>query len=177
MRHIYIANVSVEVPKSKPDKGYEMEGPEVFFPHNVFPSAIVGLPSHLIEDVVLENIKIDYEGGGNKDSAFAAYSELNKIPENSGDYPEFSMFGEMPAWGFYVRHAKGITFKNVQLNIKNPDYRVATIFDDVYGLELTAVKISAPKAEPVIVLNNVKQFTKNELQLPVDEKKGIKILQ
>lgn len=39
-------------------------------------------------------------------------------------YPEFSQFKELPAWGFYIRHAKGITFDNVKFIAEKPgDYR------------------------------------------------------
>ncbi len=176
MRNVYIGNVSVQVPKAKPDKGYEMEGPEENFKHNIFPSSIVGLPGHPIENVVLENIDIQYEGGGNKDSAFYPLNDLAKIPENSNAYPEFSMFGELPAWGFYVRHATGLVMKNITFKTQKSDYRTAAIFDDVNGLNLNKIKIDAPKSQPVIVLNNVKQYVGKELILPVPEKEGVIIL-
>ncbi|MFQ8805155.1 MAG: hypothetical protein ACLR8Y_08780 [Alistipes indistinctus] len=44
-------------------------------------------------------------------------------------YPEFSQFKELPAWGFYIRHAKGITFDNVTLTAEKPDYRPAIVLD------------------------------------------------
>jgi hypothetical protein len=28
------------------------------------------------------------------------------------------MFGELPAWAFYVRHANGISFKNFKVTFK-----------------------------------------------------------
>lgn len=53
----------MEVPGKKPDKGYPMEGPEVQYPHNVFPASITGIPDHPVKNVLLENIEITYEGG------------------------------------------------------------------------------------------------------------------
>ena len=41
---------------------------------------------------------------------------------------------------------------------------IKSVFDDVNGLNLNTIKIIAPKAEPVMVLNNIKQFTKAALQ-------------
>lgn len=176
LRHIYIGNVTVQVPKGKPDKGYETEGPDVFFPHNTFPSAIVGLPGHPVEDVVLENIDIKYEGGANKDSAFVPLEALNKIPENSADYPEFSMFGEMPAWGFYVRHATGIIMKNVTLSYAKNDFRTAMVFDDVNGLNLNGIAIPTSSALPVIMLNNVSNHSLNKLQLNTKDKDAVRVI-
>mgnify|MGYP000560200848 CR=1 FL=1 len=41
------------------------------------------------------------------------------------------MFGELPAWGFYVRHVNGLTLDQIELKIEEPDYRPAFVFDDV----------------------------------------------
>ena len=54
-------------------------------------------------------------------------------------YPEFSMFGELPSWGFYVRHVEGITFRNVHLSLRDSDFRPAFVFDDVHQLTMDQV--------------------------------------
>lgn len=46
-------------------------------------------------------------------------------------YPEFSMFGELPAYGFYLRHIENVIFKNVKMKLKESDYRPAIVMDDV----------------------------------------------
>jgi hypothetical protein len=48
------------VPFGRPDNNYDLRGPEVDFFHNPFPSSIVGLEGYAIENVVLENIEINY---------------------------------------------------------------------------------------------------------------------
>ena len=65
-------------------------------------------------------------------------------------YPEFSQYKELPAWGFYVRHAKGIHFHNVTLTAAEKDYRPAIVLDDVQGASFTAVKATAPKLKTKI---------------------------
>ena len=69
----------------------------------------------------------------------------------AASYPEFSMFKELPAWGFYIRHAKGITFENVSLICAKKDYRTAVVLDDVYGATFKSLKVNEPggKKEPV----------------------------
>ncbi|MDE6632348.1 MAG: hypothetical protein K2K23_05055, partial [Muribaculaceae bacterium] len=57
--------------------------------------------------------------------------------EAVGDYPEFHMFGELPAWAFYVRHVDGLNLRNVTVRKKADDYRDAVILDDVTGMEGT----------------------------------------
>lgn len=136
LRHVYIGDITVEVPAGKPDKGYEMEGPPVNFPHNIFPSSITGLPEHPVQDVTLENIDITYPGGASRDTAFVSPDSLAKVPEQEAAYPEFSMFGELPSSGFYVRHTTGLRMKNCRLHYGAPDFRPACIFDDVSALRL-----------------------------------------
>jgi alpha-N-acetylglucosaminidase len=136
VRHVTIRDVKVEVPAGKPDKGYETEGPDLLYPHNVFPSSIVGIPGHPVEDVTLENIEITYLGKDDPAAGRYAGDSLALVPENESDYPEFSMFGELPAWGFYVRHARDIHFHNITLRRKNPSFRPAAIVDDVQGFTM-----------------------------------------
>ena len=201
LRNVSISNVKVEVPKEKPDKGYPMEGPALryapqhktdttvsaspydpgidsstaLFPHNVFPSSITGLPGHEVENVRLENIEVIYEGGAEKNINYFPLNSLHAITEAANSYPEFSMFGELPVWGLYVRHVKGLALKNVSLKFKNNDFRAACVFDDVNNLKLEKVAIPSYQNLPVIVLNNVKQYSFDQLKLPVEEKKAVKI--
>jgi len=101
VRHVILRNIKVEVPIGRPDKGYPFPGPLFFEPHNLVPSSIVGHRDSPIEDVLLENIKITFGGGG---SQKVAYRPFDKVPERPTDYPDFTMFGELPAWGIYMRH-------------------------------------------------------------------------
>jgi len=151
MKNIAISNVYAEVPSTKPDAGYNYEGPVEDLPRNISPSSIVGMPDVKIENVMLKNIEIHYPGGGDPSYAKVGLDELDKVPEMAASYPEFSMFKELPAWGFYIRHASGITFENVSLVCSNLDYRTAIVMDDVENATLRNLQISepGPKKEPV----------------------------
>ena len=76
---------------------------------------------------------------------------MDKVPEHPAKYPEFSMFKELPAWGFYVRHAKGIVFEQVTIACTKEDYRTAVVLDDVHGIIFNGLKVKEPgkKKEPV----------------------------
>ncbi|MES1222138.1 MAG: glycosyl hydrolase family 28 protein [Bacteroidota bacterium] len=204
MRNVFIGNVKVQVPEGKPDKGYPMEGPELPYasgyagktvsqtdppmydpgvdsavvtsPHNIFPSSITGLPGRFVENVTLENVEIVFAGGAKKETAYFATDTLTKIPESENGYPEFSAFGELPCWGLYIRHAKGITLKNVTLRFTKEDFRTAIITDDVKGLKADGLHIASFKELPLILLHNSPQPVFKNLRLPVDQKKAIKIL-
>ncbi|OFY61039.1 MAG: glycoside hydrolase [Bacteroidetes bacterium RBG_13_42_15] len=146
MNNISISNVYAEVPSTKPDAGYNYEGPVEDLPRNISPASIAGMPDVPIENVTLKNIEIHYPGGG--DAAFAriGLDELDKVPEMAASYPEFSMFRELPAWGFYVRHAKGIEFENIILSAAKKDYRTAIVLDDVEKASFTGLTVNEPGA-------------------------------
>jgi hypothetical protein len=120
-------------------------------PRNVSPASIVGMPDALIQNVSLRNVEIHYPGGGNPAFAQVGLDELQKVPELPSNYPEFSMFKELPAWGFYIRHAEGITFENVTLICEKKDYRKAIVLDDVAGATFKSLKVVQPGSnnEPV----------------------------
>ncbi|BAV06476.1 polygalacturonase [Filimonas lacunae] len=172
---VYIGNVKVEVPAGKPDAGYHFEGPRELFEHNTFPSSITGIPGHAVNDITLENVEIVYSGVNRKEVATINTDSLHIVPENIAAYPEYSMFRELPAWGFYVRHANGITMKNVKLSYTGEEFRTACIFDDVNGLTLNQLKVNKAASSPVLLLNNVKAQQLQQLQLPGKEKEHIEI--
>ncbi len=149
MKNILIKNVYAEVPAGKPDEGYSYEGPVEDQPRNISPASIVGIPGYRIQNVKMENMEIVSCGGGNPRYAYRGLTsaELDSIPEMIARYPEFSQFKELPAWGFYVRHADGITFENVKFRAENKDYRPAIVTDDVNGLILKNVKFEEPNSD------------------------------
>ena len=155
LRNVRIHDITVEVPEHRPDEGYDFPGPEVTEPHNLIPSSITGIPGHPVQDVTLENINIIFGGGGKKSNAEVPLTALDKVPERPANYPEFSMFDELPAWGFYVRHAEGITFKNITLTLKEYDFRPVFVFDDVKNLTLYNITAPEPAKGPSVVFNNV----------------------
>ncbi|MFP5042902.1 glycoside hydrolase family 28 protein [Parasediminibacterium sp. JCM 36343] len=173
VKNVYIGNIKAEVPLSKPDSGYAFEGHYKKGPHNAFPSVIAGLPGFTIDDITLENIEIDFSGASGKEIAVLGLDKLKDIPEKEGDYPEYSMFGELPAWGFYIRHASGIKMKNVKLSYKEKDTRPAIVCDDVKGLDIDALTVKSMDELPVIYLNNVKKDNLTNIILPVKDKKAI----
>jgi polygalacturonase len=96
-------------------------------------SSITGLPAHPVRDVTLSDIDITMAGG------IPAVPALD-VPEAEGDYPHAPMFGPLPAHGLYVRHAEGLTLRNVRLRVAATDARPAVAFDDVKDLQLEGVR-------------------------------------
>jgi hypothetical protein len=176
LRNVTIKNVKVQVPFGPPDLNYEIRGPELAFFHNTFPSSITGIPGHKVENVVLENIEITMPGRGNDGMAIIPLYRLKDVPENESGYPEFSMFGELPAWGFYVRHVDGITFKSISVKAAEYDYRPAFVFDDVNDVKVNFVMISKTNNFSPIVLNNVSGSGIQNVLVPGLKDKTVRII-
>jgi polygalacturonase len=145
LENIRIKNVSAEVAATKPDAGYEYEGPIEDMPRNISPPIVIaGLPGNTIKNVSFQNIEIKHPGGGNPQFAKVSLNELDKVPEIPASYPEFSKFVELPAWGVYIRHASDIKFNNVKLFCGKKDYRTAIVLDDVHHSEFLSTNITEP---------------------------------
>ena len=166
VRNVRIRDVSVEIPATAPDAGYPFAGPPVRAPHNVFPSSIAGLPGHPICDITLKNITITTAGGARREVAEVPLEKLSLVPEQADRYPEFSMFGELPAWGFYVRHAKNIVIENVHLHAAAADFRPAMVFDDVQSPTLNGLRITPVGEIPAIVTRDVRGMKMTPPQIP-----------
>lgn len=132
IKNVTISNLSCEIPFGRPDADYDLRGPDINTIHNPFPSSITGLPDAKVENVTLRNVSISYPGRGTRGMAYVG--RYRSVPEQRGEYPEFHMFGELPAWGFFLRHIDGITFDNVKISVREPDCRPAVVTDDVTHL-------------------------------------------
>lgn len=152
LRNVSIKHLFCQVPFGRPDIDYDLRGPEVDFFHNPFPSSITGIPNNKVRDILIEDVEIVYPGRSSKGMAYMPLSRLDDVPEVEKGYPEFSMFGELPSWAFYVRHVDGITFRNVRMRLVNEDFRPAFVFDDVTGLNLTEVQAEGKSLEKNIYI-------------------------
>jgi polygalacturonase len=166
IRDVRISNLTVEIPATAPDANYPLAGPAVRGAHNLFPSSITGLPGHRVANVSLKNVTIITAGGGRPEVANVPLENLASVPEQEDRYPEFSMFGELPAWGFYVRHAEGITFENVTMRAVEKDFRSAMVFDDASNVQLNHVQMGPAGDNPVIVLRGVDGWKLNDTPPP-----------
>lgn len=176
LEDVVIRDVKVEVPAGPPDAGYETAGPPVEEPHNLIPSSIAGLPDHPVSNVTLEDVDITYAGGGTPERAIVPVAQLQRVPERPQGYPDFSMFGELPAWGFYVRHGHGIKFHDVHVSLEQPDFRPAMVFDDTRGLCLDHVSTGRLSGSPVIVLNDARGTILRNVSFPKTKGERLKLM-
>lgn len=114
--------------------------------------AIESVDGAEIENVKLENIEIVCPGRATRGMAYMSVSRLKDVPENEKGYPEFTMFEELPSWGFYVRHVKGIQMHNVKLRLQEDDFRPAFVFDRVSNVRLSGISLPENKKAGQVVL-------------------------
>src|SRR3954469_5377697 len=108
-----------------------------------YASIISGIPGHDIEDVTLDNIRIYYRGGGTKAQAAL------QPPEKENDYPEPTMFGEISAFGFFIRHVRGLEMNDVSVSYLKEDARSPFIINDGKSIELRNIKAAHGAGVPV----------------------------
>ncbi|MGC8638589.1 MAG: glycoside hydrolase family 28 protein [Isosphaeraceae bacterium] len=112
--------------------------------------SITGTPHTRPRDITFSNMDITFPGGGTAEEA-----ARRDVPDLERDYPEYMIFGVLPAYGLYLHHAQGITLNNVRFHLEAEDLRPAVVGDDVQNLELTGLKADgSPKAESLIRLQN-----------------------
>jgi len=151
LENIRIGHVVAEISQSKPDSGYEYEGPVENMPRNICPAVIIaGLPDAMISNISLNDIQLKHPGGGNPAFAKISLNELDSVSEKPAAYPEFSMFKELPAWGIYIRHATEVEIKNLTLSCEKKDYRTAIVLDDVHHSQFMTMKIKEPTSKKTL---------------------------
>jgi polygalacturonase len=133
-------------------------------------SIISGIPGHDIEDVKMSNIRIYYQGGGTLEQA-----ALNP-PEKETDYPEPSMFGVIPAYGFYIRHVKGIEMSNVEVSYLKSELRQPFLLSDVKGADFFRIKAEHAPDAPTFLLKDVENFSLQESH-PLPDKRMERVKQ
>ncbi|HEY8688895.1 MAG TPA: right-handed parallel beta-helix repeat-containing protein [Chitinophagaceae bacterium] len=119
-----------------------------------FASIISGAPNNDIEDVKLNNICIYYR---------QIDSPLNKIqmivPEPANPYPEPFNFGVLPAYGFFIRHAKNIELNNVQISYLGNETRSPIFIEDVKGIDIFKLKAQTSQNVKTIILIDIRDST------------------
>jgi len=111
--------------------------------------SITGLPSYPAMNLTLSNIRLSFSGGGTKDLV------SRKIEEFPEKYPEFGMFGTLPAYGFYCRHVSGLNMRNIELSYKSAEFRPALYMEDVKDSRVSELKAAYEEgSESLMILDN-----------------------
>ncbi len=108
----------------------------------ILTSSVMGIPGFPVETVKLNNIRISTNEAGKAEWV------NNSIPELEHGYPEARMFGRLPAFGLYCRHAGDIQLQNVRIDSTTQDPRPLLAVDDVHGMSVVGIDgTTVPSAE------------------------------
>jgi hypothetical protein len=112
-------------------------------------SSITAVPgSYIGGNITFRNVTIICTGGGRR---IFSYRALPERRESNGVYPDppYILPGPPPAYGFFCRHVKGLSFFDVHLGFQRRELRAAVICEDIddfllSGFEAERVTFGAP---------------------------------
>lgn len=139
-------------------------------------SIVAGIPGHDVEDVTISGVRLVYRGGLTLDTAAKQPADVVNTfffrgtggvpprepydtPEREKEYPEPSMFGILPAYGFFIRHAKGIELNDVSVSYMQEDRRPAFVLDSAERITLENCKPQKAQGAPGLVMMKSKSIT------------------
>ena len=93
--------------------------------------SITGLPGYPVRNVWISNVSIHHKGGVKKDQLTEIADSIAN--EKAADYPEATMWGSLPAKGFFVRHARNVQFSNIHVSTVDEDVRPDFVEVDTEG--------------------------------------------
>lgn len=111
---------------------------------------VTGMPDEPVRNVWLNNIRLQFRGGGAKDLVNKQYREQGT------NYPEPKFAGETPAYGLYARHVVGLNANNLTFSYDRPDYRPAVVLDDVRDSKIDDIDAPTEPGINKIVMFNCK---------------------
>jgi polygalacturonase len=114
------------------------------------PSILSGVPGYPIEDVKISDVYLHQTGG-----AEAAMPQLQP-PEREKEYPEPTMFGPLPATGFFLRHFRNLEMSHIEIATEQLDKRPAFTLIEVDGADFFRVRV--PQHGSAFSLSQVKSF-------------------
>jgi hypothetical protein len=116
-------------------------------------SSITAVPgSYVGGNITFHNVTIICRGGGRR---IFTYRDIPELRESNGVYPDppYIHPGPPPAYGFFCRYVKRLSFFNIQLGFQRRDLRAALICEDIDDLFLSGFETErAPFGSPSVII-------------------------
>ena len=123
-----------------------------YFKGREMPSVIWGKPGSPIEDITFKNVSITAQGGHP-----VADADIEPA-ENDERFPRH--LGAIPAYAWYLRHVRNVSFTDCEFAFEKDDGRPAFVIDDTEKVVLNSVllPIGSECSSRVAVRNQAKNF-------------------
>ncbi len=122
-------------------------------------SSITGISGNPVKNISLSNIQL-FTSGGVEDSGFN-----KEVAEDEEGYPQPSVWENLPSYGLFIRHAKGVSINNLMLGTKEADVRVPIMVEDVANLQIGNTQLANPISSKSFVIG--KLLKKYEIEKPL----------
>lgn len=133
-------------------------------------SSITGVPGYPVSSILLRNVRVTARGGAGPEAA------AQKVPELEKTYPDAYMFRDLPAYGLYCRHVRGLTLDDLELRADQPDARPAVVLDDVHGARMRTLRATPPtQGQPLVWLRSVRDYHLSGLRAPAGTKAVLRL--
>ncbi|MBN9381405.1 MAG: polygalacturonase [Chitinophagaceae bacterium] len=104
--------------------------------------SITGIPGAPIEDISLSNIRLETTGSD------SVIDVLRPVDEKETLYPEGNMFGLLPAYGLYIRHARNIRLSGITIRSRKKDSRPGIVAAETEHFDFTGLDIATAPHTP-----------------------------
>jgi polygalacturonase len=116
-------------------------------------SVIAGIPNAPVQQIHFRSISVDVVPGE------SGPTDLGLIPEKPTQYPDPTMFGPLPAYGFFLRHVDGVSLTDIRLTAGAGEQRGGVAADDVANLRIAEYEASDGEGSPSLWGNNLRDAT------------------
>lgn len=114
-----------------------------------FPSVIAGLPGSPVQDIYI-NAFSTVLGTAREGRSLRA-----QVPEVPKAYPEPVMFGELPAFGLYLRHVENVNLARMTFTAPKEEVRPDVVIDDATIVRLRDHERRGEAAPVHLLLNDI----------------------
>lgn len=104
-----------------------------------------------LKNLLFDNVNISFAGG--------VASVPAAPPEYAGEYPENTMWNDLPAYGYYIRHATSVTFTNCFTSAVSADARPWLATNDVSNLKVIGPPLNFSRTGTNMILQWQYPFT------------------
>ena len=113
--------------------------------------SISGIAKASLENISLEHIYIETKGDGAKVNLY------EPVVEKETEYPEATMFGNLPSYGFFIRYVKDVRLSDITLRNAGKETRPGIVVAQTQQFSLNGLDVQTSSSTPAAVyINNSK---------------------